>query len=89
VLNFLPQWFLADARRICVLGVWLHLAGIAVLFLSFVGGMAPLGLVAGLLLAACGGWAKEAGREHFRRHRLRRVQSASTAEPSPLGHPAD
>jgi len=89
VLNFLPHWFLADARRLCTLGVWLHLAGLAVLLLSFVNGAMPVGLVLGLLLVACGGWAKEAGREHFRRHRLKRLPAEAAAEASPMGHPAD
>jgi len=89
VLNFLSQWFLADARRLCVVGVWLHLAGLALLLLSFVNGVMPAGLVLGLLLAASGGWAKEAGREHFRRHRLRRLPAEAASEASPMGHPAD
>jgi len=71
VLNPLSHWFLADPRRLCVLGVWLYLVGTATIFLSLIDGMPPTGLIGGFLLAWCGGWAKESGREKFRRQRLR------------------
>lgn len=85
VLNPLSLWLLADPRRICVLGVWLYLVGTATLFLSLIDGMAPTGLIGGFLLAWCGGWAKESGRESFRRHRLRGFgYSAKADEPATI-----
>ena len=53
--NFMSHWFLADPRRLCVLGVWLYLLGTATLFLSLIDGMSPTGLTGGFLLAWCGG----------------------------------
>jgi hypothetical protein len=90
VPNFLSHWFLADPRRLCVLGVWLYLVGIATLFLSLIDGMALPGLTGGFLLAWCGGWAKETGREKFRRHRLGALRFPAEAdEPATIAHPID
>jgi hypothetical protein len=90
VPNFLSHWFLADPRRLCVLGVWLYLVGTATLFLSLIEGMSPTGLTGGFLLAWCGGWAKESGREKFRRHRLRALRfSAAADEHDTIAHPID
>ncbi len=86
--NFLSHWFLADPRRLCVLGVWLYLVGTATLFLSLIDGMALTGLTGGFLLAWCGGWAKESGRDNFRRHRLRALRiSVEADEPVTLAGP--
>ena len=87
--NFLSHWFLADPRRLCVLGVWLYLVGTATLFLSLIDGMPPVGLTGGLLLAWCGGWAKESGRDRFRCYRLRVIRSAEADEPDTIAHPID
>ena len=88
--NLFTRWFLADPRRLCVLGVWLYLVGTATLFLSLIDGMSPTGLTGGFLLAWCGGWAKESGRERFRRHRLRALRpSAEADEPDTIAHPID
>ena len=90
VPNFLSHWFLADPRRLCVLGVWLYLVGTATLFLSLIDGTSPTGLTGGLLLAWCGGWAKELGRDRFRRHRLcTPLISAHADEPDTVAHPID
>ena len=88
--NFLSQWFLADPRRLCALGVWLYLVGTAILFLSLTDGMSATGLTGGFLLAWCGGWAKESGRERFRRHRLRALRFPVQAEePDTIANPID
>ena len=76
------NWFLSDPRRLCALGVWLYLAGTAAMFISLIDGMAPAGLIGGLVLAGCGGWAKESGREKFRRYRLRGLYSVKASEPA-------
>jgi hypothetical protein len=88
--NFFSHWFLADPRRLCVLGVWLYLVGTATLFLSLIDGMSPTGLTDGLLLAWCGGWAKESGREKFRRQRLRVLRiAAEVDEPETIARPIE
>ena len=87
--HFLSHWFLGDPRRLCVLGVWLYVVGIATLFVSLITGMAPTGLIGGFLLAWCGGWAKESGREIFRRHRLRGVALTQAVEPATVSRSGD
>ena len=88
--SFLSHWFLADPRRLCVLGAWLYLLGTATQFLSLIDGMSPTGLTGGFLLAWCGGWAKETGRDKFRRHRLRALHfSAEADEPDTIAHPIE
>jgi hypothetical protein len=86
VFKLFSLWFLADPRRLCVLGVWLYLVGTAAIFLSLIDGMALTGLIGGFLLAWCGGWAKESGREKFRRHRLRGLGSAKAADSAVAAH---
>lgn len=66
------NWFQADPRRICVVGVWAYLLGCAATFHALVAG-APVGpLVAGIALTLAGGALKIAGRDRFKLHRLRR-----------------
>jgi hypothetical protein len=73
------SWFRSDPRRICVVGVWLSLAGLAVTVAALVTGLDVAGLLAGIVLTACGSWAKVAGRDQFRRNRLSRARAATAS----------
>ena len=70
----LIHWFRTDPRRLCVLGVWLHLLGVAVLFYALLGG-APVGpVMAGIALTATAALCKVAGRDRFRLQRVQRLR---------------
>ncbi|MBA2960907.1 MULTISPECIES: hypothetical protein [Ramlibacter] len=66
------HWLRTDPRRLCVVGVWLSLAGVATTFTSLTSGQPLAGLATGLLLTAIGSWTKAAGRDLFRRDRTLR-----------------
>lgn len=76
-------WFCADPRRLCVLGVWLHLAGLATLIAAVVAGLSVLALLAGIGLLALSAWAKVAGVALFRAMRLTRRRPALASGDSP------
>jgi hypothetical protein len=82
------SWFLSDPRRLCVLGVWLSLTGLVVTGASLASGLPLPGLVAGILLSASGCWAKVAGRDRFRRHRIARSRAIAAACPAGRTLPA-
>lgn len=68
----LIHWFRTDPRRLCVLGVWLNLLGVAVLLHALLGG-APAGqMLAGIALTASAALCKVAGRDRFKLQRLQR-----------------
>jgi hypothetical protein len=71
-------WFLSDPRRLCVLGIWLSLAGLVVTLSSLASDVAIAGLLAGVLLSAAGCWAKVAGRDRFRRGRVVRARASQS-----------
>ena len=77
-------WFRADPRRLCVLGVWLHVAGVATLFTALLTGPSAPALLAGISLILLSGRTKAAGVEQFRAKRLlrRRPALAATAQPA-------
>lgn len=80
----LASWFQADPRRICVLGVWLYLAGCGLTFYFLVAGAPAAGLVFGVALALAGARAKVIGRERFkhRRSSRRSVQDRDAGQPA-------
>ena len=68
----LIHWFQIDPRRLCVLGVWLNLLGVALLFFAVLSG-APVGqMLAGIALTAAAALCKVAGRDRFRLQRVQR-----------------
>lgn len=69
----LIHWFHADPRRLCVLGVWLHLLGCGLMFHALVTG-APVGqVIAGVTLTGAAAFCKVTGRDRFRLRRLPRA----------------
>jgi hypothetical protein len=75
------SWFQSDPRRLCVLGVWLSLGGLAATLASLATGVPLHGLLAGILLSATGCWAKASGRDLFRRQRVARARAAAASRP--------
>lgn len=68
----LIHWFRTDPRRLCVLGVWLNLLGVAVLFSAVLSG-APVGpTLVGLALTASAALCKVTGRDRFKLQRIQR-----------------
>lgn len=70
------SWFRSDPRRLCVVGVWFSLLGLAVTVGALLAGDSLLGLLAGAFLSATGSWAKVAGRDLFRRNRAARLRAS-------------
>ena len=77
------QWFQADPRRICVVGVWLNLFGCAATFHALVVGGPVLNLLLGVALTLAGAAFKIDGRDRFKRDRLKRhrICEATTLAP--------
>ena len=70
----LIHWFRTDPRRLCVLGVWLNLLGLAVLAYALLGGAPAAPMMAGLALTATAALCKVAGRDRFKLQRLQRLR---------------
>ncbi len=64
--------FDADPRRLCVLGVWLHLLGVAVLLHALLGDRPAPQVLAGIALTASAALCKVTGRDRFKLQRLER-----------------
>jgi len=77
----LSSWFNTDPRRICVLGVWLDLAGCSICFLSIATSAPATGLLTGVFLMLAGAKAKVLGRDRFKRQRLGCRRQGSGAAP--------
>ncbi len=70
----LIHWFRTDPRRLCVLGVWLNLLGLAVLAYALLGGAPAAPMMAGIALTATAALCKVAGRDRFKLQRLQRLR---------------
>jgi hypothetical protein len=68
----LIHWFRTDPRRLCVMGVWLNLLGVAILFQALLDGAPPGQVLAGIAFTASAALCKVAGRDRFKLQRLQR-----------------
>jgi len=68
----LIHWFQSDPRRLCVLGVWLNLLGVAVLFYAVLSGAPAAQMLAGIALTATAALCKVTGRDRFKLQRVQR-----------------
>lgn len=76
-MQTVSSWFLNDPRRLCVVGVWMNLAGFAASLLAVVQADVAVAGAALLLFLAAAGF-KASGLERFRRGRIRRHRFVRT-----------
>jgi hypothetical protein len=80
------DWFKANPRRLCVLGVWLHAAGLAAMVYGWAVGHAITGSVLAVALLTAAAVFKSTGLGMLKRSRHLRPRSA--ANRSALNHVA-